>query len=330
MLAATVVDPALVFRDAASCAEALVAGDRLVRYGGQVRIVSWNIRWFPDGHPGKTPKPGGGTNVTWLACALSWLDADVVVLEEIKRVPHALKATDALLAELTRLTSATWSIVVDDCPDPSRQHIAFLARADRVRLSGVRTRGEIDPTFLSNGTPSCPGRLRPGLSAYVKSLRGKADFHLVGVHLDSGKNRRDYDDRNAALDVLGPLRKTLREIAADDDVLVMGDFNTMGCSECSVSAAEERTALPRVLGPLGYRVASAGLACTEYYKDHGSTLDHVLVSTTMKEAAGASVKVSGVCAALDCKPLDATWLPSLADLSDHCPVVIDFADKDLD
>jgi endonuclease/exonuclease/phosphatase family metal-dependent hydrolase len=327
---APLVDPALVFRDAASCAEAVRAREHLLRAGGVVRVAAWNVRWFPDGHPGKAQKAGEGTNIAWLACAIAWLDADVVVLEEVKRVPHAIAAADNLLAELGALTGATWHFIVDDCAEPARQHIAMVYRTDRVRSSGIATRGELDPTTQPGGTPSCPGRLRPGLSAYIKSLRGGADFHLVGVHFDSGKEERDYDDRQAAYAAVGPLKKTLATTAPDEDIVILGDFNTMGCSSRGISATAERDILAKAATTTGYRLASADVACTEYYKDHGTALDHVLVSTTMKEAAKANAFVAGACGALACRPLDATWLAAMADLSDHCPILIDLEDKDRD
>lgn len=317
-----------MFRDAQSCAEAVARGERSARDNGHVRLVAWNVRWFPDGQPGKQPKRNGGTNVPWLACALTWLDADVVVLEEIKRAPHAVDAANALLAELQRLTGATWSLAVDDCVDPYRQHIAFVWRTDRVSLVHIATRGEIDPTTDKKGTPSCPGVLRPGLSGYVKSLRGKADFHVVGVHLDSGKEARDYGNRQSALASFGPLKKTLAATAADTDVVIMGDFNTMGGA--GISATDERARLPQTVREQGYRLTSESVACTEYYRDRGTPLDHALVSLTMQEAASAIAHTEGPCAALSCKPLDALFLPSQYELSDHCPLVLDVVDKDLD
>lgn len=323
-------DPSLVFRDAASCAEALARGEHLARESGQVRIATWNVRWFPDGGPGKQPKAGQGTDIAWLACAIAWLDPAVLVLEEVKRTPHAVAAANDLLARLHAHTGTTWELVVDDCGDPLKQHIAIVYRTDAVRSSGVVTRGELDPTIAPHGTASCPGRLRPGLSAYFVSKKGGVDFHVVGVHLDSGKAKRDYDDRVAAVQRMGPLKEALRATAPDEDIIVLGDFNIMGASEAHVTAAAERGQLGASASRLGYRLASADLPCSEYYRDRATALDHVLVSTTMREARASVARASGACAALACKKLDALWVTALADLSDHCPVYIDIEDADLD
>jgi endonuclease/exonuclease/phosphatase family metal-dependent hydrolase len=310
------------FTDPQSCSE---THDTLARDRASVRIVSWNVRWFPDGKPGKTPA-SPGTDVDWLACLVRWLDADIVALQEVKRLPHAVLALEAIAGDRYR-------IVADDCADPSRQHLALLYRRDRVQLTQVTTRGEIDPTREVHGTPSCPGRLRPALTAYVTSLRGHLDFHIADVHLDSGRQTRDQDDRHAAWQRLDALTTAMMSAVADDDVIVLGDFNTMGCKGCSEpSAKAEREALVSTARALAlpFRVASDALGCSEYYRDHATLLDQVLVSATMREADEAHIQVAGMCAERKCGTLDAPWLPELTSISDHCPVVVDIADIDVD
>jgi endonuclease/exonuclease/phosphatase family metal-dependent hydrolase len=327
LAAVTAVAGNSVFMDAAGCAAAAKRGEHMTRAHDVLRIVNWNVRWFPDGGPGKT----AGTNLEWLACALVWLDADIVVLEEMKRSPSAIAAMESVLAQLG--AGGRWQVIFDDCPHPESQHLGMLYRTDRVELSHVVTRGEIDPTTVKNGTPSCPGRLRPALTAYVRSKRGGLDFHLAGVHLDSGKESRDQDDRRAAWQRLAPLTQGMLAAFADDDLMVIGDFNTMGCKGCGlVTPAEELAGMTQAMLAQGlpYRVASRELACSEYYHEHGSLLDHVLIAATMQEADDALVRISGICADLACKKLDAAHLPAMTELSDHCPVVIDIPDKDID
>jgi predicted extracellular nuclease len=239
----------------------------------------------------------------------------------------------SVVDQLARLTHGTWEVAVDDCPHPESQHLAMLYRSDRVLVSRVATRGEIDPTVAKHGTPSCPGRLRPALTAYVKSRRGGLDFHVAGVHLDSGKEERDQNDRIEAWKRFAALTTAMRAAVADDDVLVLGDFNTMGCKGCGISTAtgELEAMVTELRGqPFPYRVASSSLGCSEYYHEHGTLLDHVLIAATMQEADDAAVRVSGLCAALACKKLDAVHLPAVAELSDHCPVIVDIPDRDVD
>ena len=47
----------LPWASAESCQRALAAGRRPARASGSVRIATWNLKWFPDGGPGRRPKP---------------------------------------------------------------------------------------------------------------------------------------------------------------------------------------------------------------------------------------------------------------------------------
>ena len=319
----------VAFRDADTCAKAVARGVRLERASATVRVVTWNVRWFPDGGPGKT----AGTNLEWLACAMSWLDADVFMLQEIKRSASALAAMESVVDQLASVTRGKWLVAVDDCPHPESQHLAILYRADRVAVTHVATRGVIDPTVAKKATPSCPGRLRPSLTAYVRSLRGGLDFHLAGLHLDSGTEERDQQNRRAAWLRIGPLTDAMQTAVADDDVVVLGDFNTMGCKGCDIATASgELDAMTESLrrAAFPYRVASSRLGCSEYYNEQGTLLDHVLIAATMQEADEAAVRVGGPCAVLGCRTLDAAHHAFMAALSDHCPVIVDFPDRDVD
>jgi predicted extracellular nuclease len=48
-----------------------------------------------------------GGDIQWLACALSWLDADVVAVQEVKQSASADLALATLLSELNRLVGRT-------------------------------------------------------------------------------------------------------------------------------------------------------------------------------------------------------------------------------
>ena len=294
-----------------------------------VRVITWNVRWFPDGGPGKT----AGTDLEWLACVMAWLDADVFMLQEIKRSESASAAMESVVEQVARFTHGKWQVAVDDCPHSESQHLAMLYRTDRVAVTNIATRGEIDPTVVRRAKPSCPGRLRPALTGYVRSLKGGLDFHLASVHLDSGKEERDQNNRREAWKRIESLTSAMHAAVADDDVIVLGDFNTMGCKGCGIAtAAGELDAMVEALRgqAFPYRIASSRLGCSEYYNERGTLLDHVLIAATMQEADDAPISVSGLCAMLSCKKLDAVHLPVMTKLSDHCPVVVDLPDQDID
>ena len=320
--------------DPQRCETAIAAGARLTRAELRVRLATWNIKWFPDGKPGKGETTrNGGTDIAWLACALTWLDADVVALQEVKQTPRAQEALAALTSRLGELTGAKWSWLSDRCPDPYKQRLTYLYRDDRVSLTLAATHGELDPTAAPDGTPECPGFLRPALGAYVKSKRGGLDFHLLDVHLDSGPNPRDYEHRRFAWAAFETITKKRQALYADTDVVVGGDFNTMGCKSCGVAdgVAEQRELtdlLAKLTAP--FVVVKKDLACTQYYRGKASVLDHWLVSATMQEAANASATVSGVCAGARCQDVDPDRQAAIGALSDHCPTTLDLVDEDRD
>jgi hypothetical protein len=115
----------------------------------------------------------------------------------------------------------------------------------------------------------------------------------------------------------------------DRDVVVLGDYNTMGRQDSPpVSAQEELAVMDGELAP-GFRRLSMTPNCTEYFEGKAGALAHVVASTGMQEAA-ATARVTGYCALAACTDL-AGRLPAAAQrLSDHCPVVVDIQDRDLD
>jgi hypothetical protein len=55
------------------------------------------------------------------------------------------------------------------------------------------------------------------------------DFHILSVHFDSGTTSRDYGHRRQAAQRIGQIRVGNTPILElDRDVLVLGDYNTMG------------------------------------------------------------------------------------------------------
>src|SRR5690606_4307078 len=70
---------ALAFSSPERC-DALVRSGRLLpRAPGTVRFGSWNVRFFPDGGPSGPSKP---TDVAWLACAIAFMQVDVLAVQE--------------------------------------------------------------------------------------------------------------------------------------------------------------------------------------------------------------------------------------------------------
>jgi endonuclease/exonuclease/phosphatase family metal-dependent hydrolase len=296
----------------------------LPRRPGRARIATWNVRWFPDGSPGGLPGERA-TDVDWLACAIAKLSVDAIALQEVLLHERGRAALDHLIEALDRQTGGQWRALDDGCP-PDHPHLVLLIDGARVRVEGSRAIAELNPT----GEP-CGQRLRPGLFARLR-FGGGLDLALVVLHLDSGTSERDHERRRQSLAALPAVVRSLS--ALDGDGIVLGDWNTMGCSKCAIrqTAENEIALLDAELAAAGLRRVPPTLRCTEYSGSHPSPLDHVAVSTTLEELPReARVEVAGICAVLACRHPPRRPPPAaLLRLSDHCPLIIELEDVDRD
>lgn len=324
-----------------SCATALAAKARMRRELSNPLVVgAWNIRFFPRGCPSEEDCPGNATELDWLACTIAWMGLDVLGLQEFLDTGDARLALAQVTARLNTLTGGAWENDLQSCGPASSQKVGFLWNASRVKLTNRGDEEQLNGAF--DGNDACAANLRPGRYARVKSTKpGGADFHLLTVHLDSGRGEKDYQNRRRAIAELPKLAiggRPLTQIGdppggGDDDILVVGDWNTMGQGAPQPVTEEEEIALfDRELSP-GFRRLPASHGCSEYFLPEGATafraglLDHLVPAVGMEEAA-STVRVSGYCAILACQPF--THPPKAFErLSDHCPLVVEVRDEDI-
>ena len=308
-----------------ACRAALGRGGS-TRSPGTARIGAWNLHWFPDGRPGDGPAPEGA-DIGWLACAIAWMRLDVLAVEEIKRPPRGAMGLAELVHELDKLTGGDWRSTLDDCPLASGQHVGLLHDAKRVKLAHRSTVGALNPRGSA-----CKDELRPGIAGYF-AFPGGLDLTVVGVHLKSGTDGRAIEDRARSFAAFAEAVATTRRAAADQDVLLLGDMNSMGCDECSpaVSPQAELTRTDALLASLGVPVSRvpAAPACSHHYKGRSTLLDWAARSDLAELPQSAAVTVSGPCGELGCDELP-SGLPAQARLSDHCPIWVDLEDTDRD
>ena len=288
---------------------------------GHFRVVTWNIRFFPE----------PSTDIERTGEVLADLDADLIAVQEIadsSALASMLDQVNSLLARQARESgqgsSRHYDYELAESGGHGGQFVGYVYDENSVELSDVKTLKSLQMT------PD----LRPGLFARVKSKRGGLDFQVIVMHTDSGTRDRDYQNRVRFLDSLGVELGERR--AADADVIVLGDLNTMGrLAEDGLGRVgwdEEIANLDRRAAEMGLSRLPNSPSCTEYYRGRGSFLDHILVSTAMAEApAGSVARVFGYCAEADCQPIDQENMPyDYVHVSDHCPVVIDLIDADRD
>jgi endonuclease/exonuclease/phosphatase family metal-dependent hydrolase len=321
--------PESPFFSLAACEAHLTAHPRAAQRAP--RIGSWNVRWFPMGTKDGS-NPDRITDVPWLACTIAALDVDVLAVQEFLDSPEGRTATQNLTARLDKYTKGSWKAVLDECPGSGRQHVGFLYDEKRVTVTHAKPVAGLNP-----GKDACDKDLRPGYGMYAKFKNGP-DLNLVSVHFDSGTTPRDMENRKTSVSHLADVAKELGDAERDPDLLVLGDFNTMGCKDCSPSldGKGEVKALDDVLEPIAMRRLGMpkNRECTEYEKKGmaQSQLDLVIASAQMEEVAkDARIELSGLCRDLGCKPPYKAEYPMYLDkLSDHCPIVLDLQVIDAD
>ncbi len=302
--------PGMPFDSREACERSLAGPESADAAPSALRVASWNVRWFPDGEA-DTPGPRA-TDVEWLACAIVASRVDVLAVQEFVRHERGRAALDALLASLGRRTGAAWRAVFDACPADGRQHVGFLHRTDRVTLGPPRS------LAAEGGDPhACARRLRPALHARAELPGGRA-VDLLVVHLDSGTTARDRGHREGATRAIAAL---VGARPRDEAIVVLGDFNTMGCVDCRprLDAATETNGLVAAFRAVGLERAEPTAACTERTGRGAATLDHVFVRASGDGSPGA--EVLGPCA----RACGAARGAFFERLSDHCPIAIDLA-----
>jgi len=291
-----------------------LAGDGPGRRGDALRVVTWNLANFAG--------DASGHDLERMRELIEELDADVLALQEIND-PEALAA---LLAG--------WELGVSEHGGRGRQKLAIAWRRDRVELL----------EFAEHPSLSVGGRVRPGLSAYLRGRGGGPDFWLVVVHLKAMPVAIDVrrEQWPLLLELAEATSRGASAGAGDRDLLIVGDFNTTGPpGSWSRGPAIEQGELAEFFAPAGIRRLRNATGCTAYYDGRrrdawkeASEIDLVWVRDLAESIAPDAVVHSGShCAASRCadfRSTDAYPVRDYVSVSDHCPVVVDLAWADDD
>jgi endonuclease/exonuclease/phosphatase family metal-dependent hydrolase len=316
------------WRSAPECDAALAQGKRRARAANVASIATWNITWFPDHVPGGSAPKSGGTNLPWLACLIAWLDVDVLAAQELKIDPHTQSKWQELQNTLNQLTQGDWTHHTDQCPNKGRQHVGFLYNRKKVSASGLQDVANLNPT-----RSACGGDQRPGFGGYFR-FPGGLDLHVVSVHLKAMTDRQSYAKRRTAIAGFSGAMEELSKRNPDQDRIVLGDLNSMGCDDCSpaISAASEREVLSKELQALSdpFELRS-GAQCSHYYDGKPGLLDHFAVTSKLKELPfSVAVQAAGLCNVFSCNPLPGKAPAVYREVSDHCPLILEIPDRDID
>ena len=285
-----------------------LSGPPIPDRGDQLRVVTWNLANFRG--------DAEEHDLARMREVIEELDPDVLALQEV-RSPDALR-------ELL----PGWELVVSDRGGRGHQRLAIAWRSDRVRsLAEPREHSQL----------SLGGRVRPGLSAYLRGRSGGPDFAVLVVHLKAMPD--GIDQRRRQWPVLLDLAAELAATTGDRDLIVLGDFNSTGAP--GQGPADEQRELTEHLSAAALRRLPNASGCSAYYDGRRrdawkepSEIDLVWIRE-LDEALGSEAQVvSGAhCQRYACRDFRSTQAYPVRDyerVSDHCPVVLDLARRDDD
>jgi len=313
-----------------SCLNIVQNGGRMTKNSSHLRLATWNIRWFPIGQPqDQRSNQANPTDLEWLVCAIRWMEVDILSIQESLATSSANRAWKKITTLLTEHTGESWKWYRQPCGRSDGHHIGLLWNASKVTLSNFKSLWQLNAKANSNNDPCAKG-LRPGQYAWVQSQYPQGvDFHLIAVHLKSGPTVFAVEQRHKALNQIDHTVKPL--LYQDQDVVILGDFNTMGAGDRR-SQLYEVKAMQRKVGKEapGFQDLRITPQCTHYFRGQGSWLDHVLATKSMEEMITTSARVSGYCGIANCKKIRGDYPQAYQTLSDHCPIVVEITNKDLD
>lgn len=314
-----------VWRSKAQCLAIVNAGHRMNKALDQFRIGSYNIRWFNDGTMAPTPSNTKQTDIEWLACVIAFMNVDILSLQEIRTHNKAQQAMKDLLSKLKKHTKVTWKFDLQNCGHGALHHVGFIWRTDRTSIMDTQDLWRFNAKARNSSKP-CASNRRPGAYGYVKTSKG-LDFHLISVHLKSAPKPAAQLSRKTSIERID--KSVKRFLGKDKDIIIIGDFNSMG-NKKDISMPQEIELMRQAvkLENPGFKMLSP--QCSEYYQKKPGTLDHVLISNPMVEGQSALAKISGYCKQALCQKISGPMPKAYNNLSDHCPVIIDINNRDLD
>lgn len=282
---------------------------------GQLRIAHFNLRNYPLDERPQTPDLGFSrrTNICDMQAALNGLEADVMGFVEVcdrRRFPPILRrASDG----------RPMRILFSQGGGQGGQHLAIAWNGDAFEL--VEGPIEVNDIIVKPG-------LRPALAVRLRSVdQPEVDFTVVEVHLDSGRD--DLDHRLDQIRLLSAWVEDWVEATGDPDVVVLGDFNTMGGR--GLSPLDELYTVDSIVGEAGLTRVENATGCSQYWEGPGDR-DGVFRSSLLDLVYIRGLNPAGParswlhCERLQCADLvsrvgeeDGTFF----DVSDHCPVTFE-------
>lgn len=243
-----------------------------------LRVVTWNLQWFPGKSPAAKPD-AAAAHIVELRAAVEEMKPDILVLQEVGS-EHALleaipKASGLELSVMSRFRNGAGFVDGQQIAIFSKYPAAFV-------YSSAWDRGWAGP---------------PRGFAFAVLNVGETQLQVVGLHLKSnlGDPQGNTAKREAATEqVLEHLRITARDIGKDLPTIICGDFNTD-----SVNAAVPSERTFGLLEEARFFWAFEGLSfpdritCPSKGKYPAASFDHFFVSGLGRPVASPLHTIGG-------------------------------------
>jgi endonuclease/exonuclease/phosphatase family metal-dependent hydrolase len=194
-----------------------------------VRIATWNVENFVDGHDNPyidsdredDPSPARADREDRLVRGLRQMNADVVVLQEFE--------SEAYLEHLaeTRLPESGYRFFASTESPDWHQNVVVASRYPLGMLTGFADAvTPIEGQRADNGAPAATSLINHRLYTIGVRVRPEASWTLVGAHLKAGGSARDVGWRLGQISLLHQQLADLQALRPDAPVLVAGDLNS--------------------------------------------------------------------------------------------------------
>lgn len=275
------------------------------------RFATYNIRHFDS--------QSTRTNKAELKRILDDLGADFITVEEI--------VNTSSFKTFLQKNYPNFRVVFSRCGGGGKQKIGFVYNAFKFKLNKYYEDARFSDPAAPSGQASC-GRLRPVLVGYFEKLKTREEFVVLGVHLKAGGQTRSYNTRKIQYLMLANLVKNLKR-KGQNDILVMGDFNTTGYNLND----RDYHNFSDMLADVKMETVAQKINCTAYWSganrsdniEESSVLDHIVYPTNFLGERAQTIKVHSHCKKVRCQNTSEKRLGiSYKEVTDHCPVSITF------
>ena len=282
-----------------------------------IRVMSWNTEHFVDDYDNpyidnrleNNPPETMDERRTQLAEVVKLADADIIVFQEFESSSYAMKLAEQYFPEMGYrvfggLESDDWYMnVVILSRVPLGTFYSYATINTPIVGQTNEDGSEASQTFLNNRMWS--------VDVLINDMY---DFNLTGVHLKAGRGERNENWRIGMMNALRTQYSKFQHIDNDQNLLIVGDFNSTPDSREFTTLLGESTSTVRFVDPLAGSGVFSHPADSVFWR-----IDHILPNDFMlPEIIPNSVT-----------PFTPFSPDSMAFIADHLPMIVDIVATEL-